>query len=198
MQEPGPRGRAGGVGGTERQRARDVGRMLKAWGASQKVSRGQGCAATQCEGPGSLGREAMIRMESKGTGQNHFLCSGYWGECCLDEYRKYWGWHWPSSGPRGGLLVLSALSWEPYPVCWPPSKAHCAGADGTARQSPGWRVHFRPCAALYELWFLLILLFLFHPSGTSVPILKATVKSYSLSMAQLVQWGFGCLEGCLF
>lgn len=43
-----------------------------------------------------------------------------------------------------------------------------------------------------------ILLFLLHRSGTSVPILKATVKSYSLSMAHLVQWGFGVLEGFLF
>lgn len=53
MQEPGPRGRAGGVGGTERQRARDVGRMLKAWGLPRRSAVARAVQPLQREGLGA-------------------------------------------------------------------------------------------------------------------------------------------------
>lgn len=40
------------------------------------VKHGLACTATQQKGPGSLGGGPMIRMKSKGTEKNHFLCSG--------------------------------------------------------------------------------------------------------------------------
>lgn len=45
MQEPGPRGRAGELE-EQKGREQEMWEMAKHEGASQKVSRGQGCAAT--------------------------------------------------------------------------------------------------------------------------------------------------------
>lgn len=155
--------------------------------------------AKAARNPGVLGRGALMRADCRGTVQSLFLFDSRWGAWCLGRVERVRRLILTMMRAKRGLLGLSALTWEPGPHLLTPSKAHCAGSRLPCLSAPKDQgAHFRPRAVLSELQFPLILLFLFHPSRTSVPILKATIKSYSLSMAHLVQWGFGFLGGFFF
>ena len=143
-------------GGIGWERARGgVWRMLKAWGASKEGRRGQGCVATWLEGPGSLGREAMIRMESKDPQQNHFLCSGYWGRLMLG---------WVAQTLRLALTIFRAKRWPSGPVCTymgvvarlltPVQSSLCQGQTALPVSAQGLRGTFQAlCSPLWAVIF---------------------------------------------
>lgn len=125
----------------------------------------------------ACGRGPVIRMKSEGKRQNNFLAvatgegDAGWVEHMLRLTLTF-------LGPRGGLLVPSALEWQPHHLT--PVQSSLCQSQMALSPSARARATFQARAAL-EPGFPLV--------PCVVPIREATVKLYSPSMAHLVQGG---------